>query len=490
MTLMFYTNKRWLYWLGTAILFLALGGCARRSVDMEIPIDVPDTFSFKGTDSAPDQWWLAFEDTDLDTLIEQSLQRNLDLLAAWDRLDQARAAAQKVDSTLWPWINGQAGVSRRRLETGGRVDYSTTYSMGLAAGYEVDLWSQLESAQQAAWLSVEAQQEAVHTMAISLAASVADTWYQLAEAKALDRLTQEQIVTNQQVLQIVTTQFRKGGASAADVLRQRQLVAATEALKIVVKETMHLLQHRLSILIGMPPSLAWQNKDVSFPPLRPLPDPGIPSDVLWRRPDVRGGYRQVQAADYRLAAAIADQYPSLSLSGTMETTAPSIHDLFDDWLANLIANAVQPLMDAGLRKAEVRRQQALRSESLHLWQQIVLDSLKEVEDTLVQEQYLKQTLDNLKQQLGLARRTSEQNRERYIKGQIDYIRVLESLQSLQSLERNVILARSQVVRNRIALYRSLAGGWDLVRPENDETSLTASSLKDDKNTAENAKERL
>ncbi|MBN1126694.1 MAG: efflux transporter outer membrane subunit [Sedimentisphaerales bacterium] len=482
-------NKRFLAWICLGILFMT-GGCAHRNVDVEIPLAVPATFSIKGTDSVPDQWWKAFEDADLNELIEQSLQKNLDLLAAWDRLDQAEAAAKKVDTTLWPWVDGKAGVTRKRLETGNQVDYSTTYSMGLAAGYEVDLWSQLESTQQAAWLSAEAQQEAVYTMAITLAASVTDTWYQLAEAKALDRVTQNQIVTNQQVLQIVTTQFRKGMASAADVLRQRQLVAATEALKIVVKEAIHLLQHRLSILIGMPPSLAWQNKDVLFPKLHPLPDPGIPSDVLWRRPDVRGGYRQVQAADYRLAAAIADQYPSLSLSGTIETTAPSIHDLFDDWLANLIANAVQPLLDAGLREAEVRRQQALYFESLHNWEQIVLGSLKEVEDALVQERYLKQTLDNLNQQLSLARRTSQQNRERYMKGQIDYIRVLESLQSLQSLERNVIVAQSDVIRNRITLYRSLAGGWDLVRPENEEASVTTLSQQDKINVAETAKEHL
>ncbi len=461
-------NPRIFSWLVCGGILWVTGGCTPQNVEMEIPFALPDAFSMQGTESIPDPWWQAFGDADLNRIIDTCLRQNLDLKAAWDRLDQAEALARKTDSSLWPWVDAKAGLSRKRLETAGQSDYSSTYSMGLAAGYEVDVWSQLHSTQRAAWLGAEATQETIHTLAISLAASVAETWYQLAQAQALAQVTRAQVETNQQVLQVVTTQFRKGMASAADVLRQRQLVAATEALRISVDEAQSLLQHQLCILIGAIPSLSWQDTIISLPELRPLPDPGIPSDLLWRRPDVRGGYRIVQAADYRLAAAIADQYPRFSLSGTVETTAPSVHDLFDDWLANLIANAVQPMFDAGLRQAEVRRQRALRSESLHVWERIILNSLKEVEDALVRERYLTQTSDNLNRQLSMARQTSELNRDRYIKGQIDYIRVLESLQSLQSLERNVILAQYEVIRNRINLYRSLAGGWDIARPEEEE----------------------
>jgi outer membrane protein TolC len=173
----------------------------------------------------------------------------------------------------------------------------------------------------------------------------------------------------------------------------------------------------------------------------------------------------LQAADQRLAAAIADQYPRISISGNVETSAVSVHDLFDDWLANLAANVVQPLFDAGQRKEEVQRQKAVVTERIHTWGQTILDALFDVEAALTQERQQTQLLENLNVQLKLARETYQRNRERYIKGQTDYIRVLESLQSLQGLERDVITAQRALIGYRIDLYRSIAGSFDLPEPE-------------------------
>ena len=456
-------RQGWPFIVLGALLVLGLG-CSRQLTEPPTPTGLPETFSRSGSGSTPDEWWQAFNDTSLNQLIDEALTQNLDLLSSWDRLAQARAIARKADAALWPWADAQGGAIRTRQHSTTGTVYTSTYSMDLAASYELDLWSRLKSTQQAAWLDAEAQREAVVTTAIALSASVTNTWYQLAEAKALARVIDKQIETNRQVLEIVTVQFRKGMTSAADVLRQRQLVAATEATSIVVEETTQLLQHRLSVLLGRPPALAWQEEAATLPEVPPLPDVGIPTDVLWRRPDVRAAYRQLQAADQRLAVAVADQYPRLSLSAGVGSSAPSLHSLFDVWTANLIANAVQPLFDAGWRKAEVHRQSALVAEAMHTWQQAILTALQDVEDALVQEHEQRRTLKSLQQQLHLARQTAERNRQRYIKGQIDYIRVLESLQSLQSLERSVIAAQRAVVQSRIALYRSLAGGWDLSRP--------------------------
>ena len=303
-------------------------------------------------------------------------------------------------------------------------------------------------------------------------------------------VTSQQIDTNEKVLKIVSTQFRKGMASAADVLRQRQLVEATKALKIAVEEADQLLQNRLSILIGDVPGSTWQDTPVNFPTLTAVPDPGLPIKVLWRRPDVRGAYINVQAADQRLGAAIADQYPRISISANVQTFSPSVHDLFDDWMANLIGNAVQPLFDAGARKAEVKRQEAFVSETVHLWQQSILTALSEVENALVAEMQQKLLLESLESQLELARQTAERNRQRYIKGQIDYIRVLESLQSLQSLERNVIIARRSVVHQRIALYRSIAGKWELPEPDILNYSVVNQTSPETNSISNESQERL
>ena len=452
-------------WLLIGVLTLWTGGCSHPTGQLRPSVDMPDAFSRSGTQSLSQQWWRAFGDDELDALIDEALTGNFDLRVAWDRLVQAQAIARRTDASLLPQADLAAGARRSRQETGATASYSSLYSAGLAAGYEVDLWSRLDSTRKAAWLDVQAQREAVDTAAITLSASVANTWYQLAEAKGQMRIAREQIRTNEEVLKIVNIRRRKGVARAADFYRQQQLVASTEAQLIVAEEAAELFQYQLSVLIGNKPELAWQEVSGAFPDLPPMPSLGVPADVLLRRPDVRQSYRQVQAADQRLAAAIADQYPRISISANVETSsATSVRDLFDDWLANLAANAIGPLFDGGRRKAEVQRQQAVAAERIDSWSQTILDALQDVEAALTRQEQQSQLLANLEYRLGLARLTYARNRESYIKGQIDYIRVLESIQSLQALERNVVTAQLTLVERRIDLYRSIAGPCDPPQP--------------------------
>ncbi|MHC4204606.1 MAG: efflux transporter outer membrane subunit [Planctomycetota bacterium] len=436
-------NKLFLVFLVLTIIVMS-GGCSHTVKNPAMPAEIPKSFSTTGTEPLDSSFWQVFEDGKLDSLIGRALANNFNLETAWDRLAQAQAVAKKSEAALWPQAELDAGFRRSRQESQGLTTYNSLYSLGVAAGYEVDLWSRLRSSQKAAWLDVQAQREAVNTAAITLTASITNTWYQLAEVKALIRIAAEQIQANRQVLEIVTVKFRKGSASAPDVLRQRQLVASTEALLIVAEEAEELLQYQLSVLIGNRPELIWQQTTIALPDLPPLPNLGVPAEVLWRRPDVRQDFRRLQAADQRLAAAVADQYPRISIAASAETSAVSAHDLFDDWLANLAANAVQPLFDADRRKAEVQRQQAVVTERVHIWGQTILDALLDIEAALTQERQQTQLIESLDLQLELARETYQRNRERYVKGQTNYIRVLESLQSLQTLERNVVTAQLEL----------------------------------------------
>jgi outer membrane protein, multidrug efflux system len=247
-----------------------------------------------------------------------------------------------------------------------------------------------------------------------------------------------------------------------------------------------LVQYTLSILVGTPPERAWQQAAIELPILPPMPNPGLPTDVLLRRPDVRQAYRRVQAADQRLAVAIANQYPRLSLSASATTSTASVSDLFDDWLANMAANLVQPLFDAGQRRAAVRQQRAVVRERFHVWSQTILEALLDVEIALTQERQQARLFNNLTRQLDLARQTYDRIRESFMKGQTDYIRVLESLQSMQALERQIVQARRILIQFRIDLYRSIAGPWDLPTPafvqaeDPDSTALNSQSISDDK----------
>lgn len=427
------------------------------------PAAVPESFSRTGTDALPQRWWESLNDPNLNRIIDTALENNFSIRSAWDRLRQAEQTARIAGAGLLPQAGYSAEARRSRIEADDAANYSSQYSAGTSISYELDFWGRIRSLRQAAVLDAQAAEEDIQTAAITLSAAAAKTWYQLAEAKQQARVIQKQLQANEKVLAIIATQFAQGQVGASDVLRQKQLVESSRGQAVQNQETLVLLQHQLSVLCGKNPSLEWADATIELPEPGGLPAMGLPSDVLQRRPDVRNAYKAVQAADLRLAAAIADQYPSFGLSASAETSARKAADLFDDWLANLAADAAGPLFDAGLRKAEIARRRAVVSQKLNEYGQIILTALKETEDALAQEDYQRRYVRSLQEQLRLAGQVYERNRDKYLKGQMDYLRVLESLVSLQSLERQELSARRILLERRIDLCRSIAGGWPIDR---------------------------
>ena len=199
--------------------------------------------------------------------------------------------------------------------------------------------------------------------------------------------------------------------------------------------------------------------------LPPLPVTGVPVKMIQKRPDVASAFHAIEAADHRTAVAIANKYPSLSLTGRLTTSDSRVEDLFDDWLASLAASLTGPLFDANLREAEAERTRAVLSQAIHTYKQALLVSIQEVEDALVQEAHQRDYLANLGIQLDLAEKTYDRTDQRFRKGQGDYLRVLDSLQLQQQLERSQLSAKRVLIDRRIDLCRALAGAWDMDRPE-------------------------
>lgn len=447
------------------LLCFCFTGCNQvHRKDVSSIVSLPSSFSESGSDLLPEKWWESFKNPQLNALIEQAMDDNFTIRSAWDRLSQAEQIAIKSGASLLPGVDYQADVKRTRQEISNIVSYTSNYSIGLVASYEVDLWGRVRSSQQAAVLDAEAAKENVNAAAITLSATIAKTWYQLAEAKEQETAISNQLDTNQKMLDIITLQFKKGQINAADVFRQRQLVESSRGQLIQIQETIVLLQHQLSILIGKNPQQRWAEDTIELFVPPELPEMSVPSNILQRRPDVSRSYKAIQAADLRVAAAIADQYPRISISSTVDTSTNRASDLFDDWLANLAGNLAGPLFDAGLRKAEVERTRAVLSQSINDYAQTTLQAIKEVEDAINQEHYQRRYISNLQNQLALASQTFESTRLNYLSGQLDYLRVLESLVSQQSLERNELTARRVLVEHRIDLCRSIAGSWEMTRP--------------------------
>ncbi len=443
-----------------AVAAVLAGGCAWTPKPVTAPVELPAAFSATGEAEPPDHWWRAFDDEGLDALIEEALTGNFALWAVRDRLDQARAVARRSGADLWPSLDGRAGVSREveRTARTGR-DYETSYSLGVLAGYEVDLWGRIRATRGAALLEARAREQDLQAAAISLAATVARTWYQWVETRARQDLVAEQLATNRRYLDVITLQFRKGRAGATDVLQQKQLVERTQGELIRLQSAEAALAHALAVLAGRAPGALQWPAATTLPDLPPLPATGVPAAWVHRRPDVAAAARRVQAADGQLAAAIADQFPRLSLSADAATAAGRVGDLFDNWFASLAANLTAPLFEGGRLRAEVDRTRAVAAEALHAYGQAVVVSLAEVEDALVRERRQGEYVASLAEQLALARQATDQTLENYTKGTTDFLRYLTALQSYQSLQRQYLAARLELVLGRIELYRALAGGW-------------------------------
>jgi NodT family efflux transporter outer membrane factor (OMF) lipoprotein len=442
-----------------------LSACGAPAGEVAGPAELPDAFSASGGAVAPERWWTAFGDPRLNELTHRALAGNFTLRGAWDRLAQARAVADRTAAPLLPSVEGSAGVARTAREVSGlpRTD-ETTFSLGAAAAFEVDLWGRVRSTYDAARLDAAATEEELHAAAITLAARVAATWYQLVEQRGQADLLAEQLETNEKYLEIITLRYRQGKAGATDVLQQRQLVESTRGELALVDSAIAVLRHEMAVLLGRPPGTFDAPAAAELPKLPPLPSTGLPAELVRRRPDVRAAEIRVRAADRLAAAAVADQFPRLSLTASAEASAEQVADIFDNWLANLAANLVAPLFDAGRRRAEVERTRAVLSERLHRYGQTVLESFQDVEDALAREDEQARYVASLGRQLELARQAAEQNLDNYTKGTTDFTRYLTSLLTYQNLQRSSLRARRQLVGFRIDLYRALAGRWELPGP--------------------------
>ena len=137
-------------------LLCLAGGCSRPTRTPATPVAMPDSFSDRGSSPPATDWWRDFDDASLDDLIAQALAENFNLRTAWDRLAQAEATARKANGSLWPQVNLNAGYRRSRQIVQGQTVHSDLYSVGVAASYEVDLWSRVRSSREAARLDAQA----------------------------------------------------------------------------------------------------------------------------------------------------------------------------------------------------------------------------------------------------------------------------------------------------------------------------------------------
>lgn len=444
-------------------LLIAVSACtpAMKDYSAEPPVPVPTQFSQSGTQQLSGQWWYDLDDSALQTLIDEALGNNLSLLVIRERLLQAQAIARQVGADLSPRLEAIGSARNDWTRRDDSSDSNSNLLLGLAADYELDLWGRLQSKEDAAVLDAQATGEDLQTAALSLAAQVANTWYQLAASYSqLELLTRQQEI-NSMGLEIIQLRFNAGQVGIADVLQQRELIESKNGEKAQQRANAGILEHQLAILVGVSPGLLAIPGDPILIDLPSLPDTGVPLDLLTNRPDIRSRYLTLLAADKRVAAAVADQYPRVSISADINTSGSATRDLFDNWLASLAANLVGPIIDGGKRRAEVERTSSVSREKLLSYGDSLIKALGEVEDALVQESEQRLLINSLEIQLDLASQSLLSIRDRYKQGAEDYQRVLIALLSQQGLQRSLVTAHRQLIGYRIDLYRALGGQVNL-----------------------------
>lgn len=424
-----------------------------RNAQTSFPTENPPAFSPSGEIEIPNRWWISFGDPELDENIEQAFRDSFTLAAAVQRLSAARAVTRREASDFFADVDGVVDIG----SVFGPGRDRSTYTWGLDASYQVDLWGQIESRVDAERLRAAATEADYHAIALTLAAEIARTWFALIEARAQLVLLAEQLETNRTGATLQESRFALGLIRSPDVLRQRQLVESTLEQEVVVKAAIEVLEHRLAVLMGQPPQQAEYQTGAQLPDLPPLPETGVPSELLNRRPDVRRDYLAFMAADRDLAAAITDQYPRLNLSGSVLNVADKPETLFRDWFVGIGAQLIGPILDGGQRRAEVDRTSAVVRQRFNEYGDTMLNAFREVEDALALERYQLQRLERLEKQVTLARQASEQLREQYLIGDTEYLDVLSAVTAQQRLQRETLSARLELLLIRVSLYLALAG---------------------------------
>ncbi|MCB9542253.1 MAG: efflux transporter outer membrane subunit [Myxococcales bacterium] len=453
----------------TALLgAVASAGCqvhqVRAPEEIESPVTLPSAWSSPGGDAAVARWWTAFGDARLDALMARVEADNLTLREALARVDAARAAIGEADAGWWPSVDASVSASRQRSVVLGDARAFNLYTSQLAARYELDLWGRVASLTEAAEWEAEATRLDAQALGMTVAANVAEAWFTLVEQQALLALLTEHIEHNAELLDRLEQRYTAGIATAVAVSQQRQALAATRSLVPPVEAQIAVSRHRLAVLAGAAPASLAVEAGEALPTPPPLPATGVPGEVLRRRPDVAAVQFRAAAADARVAAALAERFPTFALSAAIGTGGPTPSALVEQWLYSLVASLAGPIFDGGRRAAAVERRRAEVRAAIADLGQTLLTAMSEVEDALARIDRGFARVEALEAERAVAHTLVEEAEARYTGGLSDYLPVVTAIRSAQAADRAVLSARRELLVQHVALYRALGGGLTPAAP--------------------------
>jgi len=416
------------------------------------------------------RWWSVFRDPILTELMERARTGNQDLRQAEARLRQARAQRNLAQADRMPTVavNASARRSRGSEETGsGRT--ASLFANGFDASWEADIFGaqrrQIESAQ----ATLEASQEEVRDVQVSLFAEVALNYVEYRLFQTRWEITETNLASQTEIYNLTRWREQAQLVTQLDVDQARLSLEQTRAEIPALQTGLEQAEHQLATLLGQAPgsltTLLGGPQDLPIPATEIAV--GVPADVLRRRPDVRRAERKLAAQTAQIGVAQAARYPDFTLSGSIGLEALTAGNLYTVGArtAQAVAQAGWTLFDGGRIRQNIEVQTALQEEALGVYQAAVLTALQEVEDALVAYANEQVRRRALREAVLAGQSAFELARNKYASGIIDFQTVLNTQQSLLNVQDKQASSDAEVVSNLIRLYKALGGGWNPIAPE-------------------------
>lgn len=405
------------------------------------------------------EFWTAFNDPVLNALEDEALRNSADVRVAAANVELYRAQLQATSADRFPQVDLVAQGARGKGQDFG-PHTTNAFLLGLNLSWEIDLWGRLKRATDATRADLLAQTEVQRGVYLTLAASVAQSYFTLRQLDAQLDIAKHTLDLRKQSVDLFKLRFEGGVVSEveyAQVLSQYEQAVATVPQ---LEQSIAHLENAMSVLLGRNPGPIARGKPVGDLTAPDVPA-GLSSQLLTRRPDIRQAEAQLAAADARVDAARLAYFPTISLTGLLGFASTDLSSLTNGaskaWSAG--AGLVQPIFNAGRISAGVAGAEAAREAVLAQYQRAVQIGFREVDDALVSRSKTREQLDAAHRQVQALQRYSELSRLRYENGQTSYLEVIDADRTLFAAQVNEVSVQNDLLTASVDLYRALGGQW-------------------------------
>lgn len=446
---------------------LSLSGCLIGPDYQPPELPLPNhwsTVAKNGTkpgDTDLSRWWQVFNDPLLTRLISIAQLGNRDLYQAEGRLREARARWQLSKANLLP--TSSLGVSGGQTSGSDAMGVNATSNISLDASWEVDVFGKKRRAIESAEASLQAAQEDLSDVLVSLCAEVALNYVDLRGLQKRIDITEANLKAQTEIYELTKWRTQAGLSTELDVEQARLTMENTRASIPSLRSTLEQDKHRIALLLGLEPAALTDLLTAS----KPIPaaaseiTAGIPADLLRQRPDVRRAERRLAAQTAQIGVAEAARYPSFTITGSIGEALLFTNPYTASAKAfQLVGNAALTLLDAGRISSNIKIQNALQAQALGLYQATLLTALRDVENALTAYDEERKRRDALKSSADAGVNALALSSLQYQSGLIDFQRVLDSERALLTAQTQLATSEQEVASNIVRLYKALGGGWN------------------------------